>query len=526
MEIIKKFIAEVLSVIMCISMLQPIIVSAQTAKNEIVNADIYVSLSAYVPTISGAISCADGKVVTLNINNITNNTVIANQTITGEAGNQNISYTLPSLVSSKKYEVIISCTENGNSLAYMSVILDSSILAVNITGTATTANNVDVNASLQTTNTGLVDKNISFTGNKELSTTIPNLLPSASFHLTAVGYETITIPDSDPTPTSTPDINASSDDITAQLEKTDDRIIVTGNTRAGEVTILVTDSNDEIAYVDQIESEANGQYIFDFRLPLNAVSGEYNAKVGGEGINTPLILSFMHTPATEPDSTPDPTPTEIPIITAQLTKNDDNIIVTGNTRAGEVTILVTAPNDEIAYVNQIESEANGQYTFDFRLPINSMSGEYDVKVGGEGVRNPVDLKFTYIVSSNSDVTPTPTPEPEFVTEYTISRSSNDGFKLILNAENIEKFIDRTFVVKYDTSVITPISYWGLGYDNSTEAGLHESINIISDTNGEIKFTIMGETIPSNKVWNGVINVFKFRFISPTGGFTKIQFYEK
>lgn len=176
MGIIKKFIAEFLSVIMCISMLQPIIVSAQTAKNEIVNADIYVNLSAYVPTISGAISCADGKMVTLNINNITNNTVIANQTITVEAGNQNISYTLPSLVSSKEYEVIISCTENGNSLAYMSVILDSSILAVNITGTATTANNVDVNASLQTTNTGLVDKNISFTGNKELSTTNSELV--------------------------------------------------------------------------------------------------------------------------------------------------------------------------------------------------------------------------------------------------------------------------------------------------------------------------------------------------------------
>ena len=160
MKIIKKFTAEVISVIMCISMLQPIIVSAQTEKNEIINADIYVNLSEYVPTISGTISCSDGKMVTLNINNITNNTVIANQIITAEAGNQNISYTLPSLVSSKKYEVIISCEENGNSLAYMSVILDSSIIAVNITGTATTANTVDINASLQTTNTGLVDKNV------------------------------------------------------------------------------------------------------------------------------------------------------------------------------------------------------------------------------------------------------------------------------------------------------------------------------------------------------------------------------
>ena len=64
MKIIKKFTAEVISVIMCISMLQPIIVSAQTEKNEIINADIYVNLSEYVPTISGTISCSDRKMVT------------------------------------------------------------------------------------------------------------------------------------------------------------------------------------------------------------------------------------------------------------------------------------------------------------------------------------------------------------------------------------------------------------------------------------------------------------------------------
>ena len=412
MKIIKKFTAEVISVIMCISMLQPIIVSAQTEKNEIINADIYVNLSEYVPTISGTISCSDGKMVTLNINNITNNTVIANQIITAEAGNQNISYTLPSLVSSKKYEVIISCEENGNSLAYMSVILDSSIIAVNITGTATTANTVDINASLQTTNTGLVDKNVSFTGNKELSTTIPNLLPSASFHLTAVGYETITIPDTDPTPTPSPDI-------TAQIEKTGNRLIVTGNISSGgnkQVTILVTAPNDEIVYIDQKESGENGEYTFDFGLPLNAGSGEYSVKVGGGGISPPLTLSFMHMSETGPDA--------------------------------------------------------------------------------------VD------------------------TEYVVTRNSNDEFRLVIGAINISSFNGKVYVLDYDSDVIVPTSYRGLQYDNSVELGLHNNINIISDTGGKIRFSIVNPAIPPNKVWNGLINVFKFKFISDIGGITKILFYEE
>ncbi len=409
MKTMKKFLTEIISVIMCISILQPIIVSAQTAKNEIVNADIYVNLSAYVPTISGTISCAEGKMVTLIINNITNNTVIANQTITAEMANQSISYTLPSLVSSKEYEVTVSCTENGNSLAYMSVILDSSIVAVSINGTATTADTVDVNASLQTTNTGLIDKNISFTGNKTLSTTIPNLLPSASFHLTAVGYETIT----------TPDINVGSEDITAQLEKTGDRLIVTGNIRLGEgkqLTILVTAPNGEIAYVDQIESGENGQYTFDFNLPLNAISGEYNVKVGGGGVHTPLTLSFMHMPETGLDT--------------------------------------------------------------------------------------VDM------------------------EYEIIRNSNDEFRLVIGATNISSFIDKVYVLGYDTNTIIPTNYRGLQYDNSIELGLHNNINIISDTDGKIRFSIVNPAIPPDKVWNGLINVFEFKFISDIGGTTKILFYEE
>ena len=518
MKIIKKFTAEVISVIMCISMLQPIIVSAQTEKNEIINADIYVNLSEYVPTISGTISCSDGKMVTLNINNITNNTVIANQIITAEAGNQNISYTLPSLVSSKEYEVIISCEENGNSLAYMSVILDSSIIAVNITGTATTANTVDINASLQTTNTGLVDKNVSFTGNKELSTTIPNLLPSASFHLTAVGYETITIPDTDPTPTPSPDI-------TAQIEKTGNRLIVTGNISSGgnkQVTILVTAPNDEIVYIDQKESGENGEYTFDFGLPLNAGSGEYNVKVGGGGISPPLTLSFMHMSETGPDATPEPspTPTPSPDITAQIEKTGNRLIVTGNISSvgnKQVTILVTAPNDEIVYIDQKESGENGEYTFDFGLPLNAGSGEYSVKVGGGGISPPLTLSFMHMSETGPDAVDT---------EYVVTRNSNDEFRLVIGAINISSFNGKVYVLDYDSDVIVPTSYRGLQYDNSVELGLHNNINIISDTGGKIRFSIVNPAIPPNKVWNGLINVFKFKFISDIGGITKILFYEE
>lgn len=167
--------------------------SIVTEQRKFIEADVDVTISGYKPVISGTVYCTEGKTIELNIKNISDNTVLSNETITSEDGVFNISHTLPSLLSTKEYEVSIVCSENNIELANLSAAIDSSILLVDISGTARTADNVSINAQLQSVNTGLVDKNTTFTGNKSLSATIPNLVSNASFHLFAEGYETVVV---------------------------------------------------------------------------------------------------------------------------------------------------------------------------------------------------------------------------------------------------------------------------------------------------------------------------------------------
>ena len=173
---------------------------------QFVDADVNVTISGYVPSISGTVYCTEGKTITLSIINKTDDTTVANETITSETGVFDLSYTLPSLLNPKEYVVLVSCAENNSSLADMSVTIDSSILALEVSGTVSTAENVNVDAELQSVNTGLIDKSETFTGSKSVSVTIPNILSTASFHLVAKGYEAVEaseeepIPDPDPEP--------------------------------------------------------------------------------------------------------------------------------------------------------------------------------------------------------------------------------------------------------------------------------------------------------------------------------------
>ncbi|MBW7452968.1 S-layer homology domain-containing protein, partial [Paenibacillus sepulcri] len=59
----------------------------------------------------------------------------------------------------------------------------------------------------------------------------------------------------------------------------------TANVQSRDVTILVTDANENIAYIDQTLSDAQGNYSFTFPVNSDAFgAGIYTATVGGEGI--------------------------------------------------------------------------------------------------------------------------------------------------------------------------------------------------------------------------------------------------
>lgn len=165
--------------------------SSADMRSIFIEADVTVDISAYVPTITGTISCTESKTINFNIVNKTDNTVVADETITSENGTFNLSYALPTLLSPKEYELIFSCEENGRTLTDMVVTIDSSTLLLELSGMVSTADNVDVSAQLQSVNTGLIDKETAFTGTDSVSVTIPNILSSATFHLSAQGYETV-----------------------------------------------------------------------------------------------------------------------------------------------------------------------------------------------------------------------------------------------------------------------------------------------------------------------------------------------
>ncbi|MBR5152043.1 MAG: hypothetical protein IKW60_00740 [Clostridia bacterium] len=156
---------------------------------KIMETDLDIVLSNYVPMVSGTISCFPGKEIEIYAKNITDNKVIKWISIQAEDGSYHFSTTLPSLISAKEYELSIVCKDSSGVLASTSVVIDSSIILVSIDGAVTTADGVYMDVRAKSTNTGLVDKSTTIRGTETVSETIPNLIANAAFEFSAVGYE-------------------------------------------------------------------------------------------------------------------------------------------------------------------------------------------------------------------------------------------------------------------------------------------------------------------------------------------------
>ena len=171
-----------------------------TITRQFVNTDISVNVNGYIPTIQGTLSCIEEKSTTISIINTTNNTVIAEDTVTADDGVYNLNYTLPSLLLGKKYSITISCLEENSTLVYVHAIIDSSVVLVTVSGEIQLADNVRLDTQLQSPNIESLNKNTSVTENRTISATIPNLVAYMSCNLALQGYETIDNPELNPVP--------------------------------------------------------------------------------------------------------------------------------------------------------------------------------------------------------------------------------------------------------------------------------------------------------------------------------------
>ncbi len=162
-------------------------------QNDIFTVDLNITLKAYVPTISGTISCSEGKTLEFTVLNITDNNVFSKEEITSEDGTFNLSYTLPSFISGKEYRVLISCKENAATVAEISANIDTSIFFVTVDGEVEVEDNVEIDTHIRTVNTNLINTRTTIKDNKNVSATFPNLLPNTVFKVIANGREVVPI---------------------------------------------------------------------------------------------------------------------------------------------------------------------------------------------------------------------------------------------------------------------------------------------------------------------------------------------
>ncbi len=161
----------------------------ETVEKEFINCDLSVDIASYVSTVSGTITCYQGKQVNINVLNTTDNTVLYNETLTSVGGTHNISFTLPSLLYNKEYSMVVECLKDAASLFKIDAVIDSSILLVSGTGNIELADNVYVNAAVDASGYELKKSKITQNISKEI--TLPNLLANMTCNVRITGYEIV-----------------------------------------------------------------------------------------------------------------------------------------------------------------------------------------------------------------------------------------------------------------------------------------------------------------------------------------------
>lgn len=241
------------------------------ALNHFMSADFTLSVNNYVPSISGTVSCKQDKIIRIVATNITDNSVIAEETIDAENGMCEILYTLPSLISPKNYSIMISAVDNEKEQMLLNVEIDSSIVLVEINGNIEVDDKTYVDMQVKSDGSDLINKSTTINSDRSVSITIPNLLMNAVVELKADGYEKIKIVE---------------DDVEFKFNTNTFRdvsfINLTGNVEPAYCmnmrAELIEPLGDVVSNVD-FKSDTNGEYSCKFSLGDNVQTGLYTVKV-------------------------------------------------------------------------------------------------------------------------------------------------------------------------------------------------------------------------------------------------------
>ena len=201
-------------------------------------------------------------------------------------------------------------------------------------------------------------------------------------------------------------------DVTVTIDHSTKRINISGETTSGEgkeVTAVVMAPNGIFDYVDQTISETDGK--FHFSYITNSGFGEYEIKLGGDGIAKPFKATAIFSKTPENTNFKD-------VMT--VVDHIAGVTITGNSEpAKQVTVIVYAPNGNIDYLNQTKTDEHGYFQFVYKT--NASEGVFHVKLGGENLtsyessfelKKDIQPKPVPSFPIRQPVAPEPEPEPE------------------------------------------------------------------------------------------------------------------
>lgn len=166
--------------------------------------------------------------------------------------------------------------------------------------------------------------------------------------------------------------------ITASVNVTDDIITVTGRILGGtkkQVTLLVKDKNDKIAYINQFESEENGDFTHNFYVSDYSADGIFNLYLGGENVLNIFSTTFYH----YKNQAPVYEDTKFASAKLNIAFNSYVIHIGGTIycEAGnKLTLTAVNQTDQLELINTEVIKKNGDYVVDCTLPSTLLSKNY------------------------------------------------------------------------------------------------------------------------------------------------------
>lgn len=343
------------------------------------------------------------------------------------------------------------------------------------------------------------------------------------------------------------------------------------------VTILVG-NDDDYFHIDQIDTDANGEFVFEFYLPKNFKTGTYKYEIGNTAGAEKYEGQFEYDSG-EIEELDQFVRADISINISGYVPTIEGTIESINNITTTLNILNETSQTTIA--NDVITSNENVYSFSYSLPSLLKLTEYTVKltccdkqkvladtsitidssilnIGIEGLINIAEnaLIDTSIESTNTDILDTTMRIEEdkafttsipniaayasfdlilqgYVKEYvfpsvpdvpsvirTLSGKANDVVNIAVSSRAASSFAGRTFKLEYNPQQLQLISIFDNDYSDIIVQNNKDDVEIISKKDGEIIFRVYTQINGARK-WSGIINLFKFRFLPNYSGSTTI-----